>query len=94
MPRFSTLAGFQRFILSPREWNPAGRTIGSFTETWIYTDRLIQFRLKSRSSKNGLYEGTAVLKQSAFGIAPVRIAGGTVKLKDEVKIAFSIALLN
>ncbi len=44
--------------------------------------------------KNGLYKGTVVLKQSAFGISPVRIAGGAVKLKDELKIAFSIALLN
>ena len=43
--------------------------------------------------KNGLYEGTAVLKQSAFGIKPVRTAGGTVKIKDEIKVAFSIALL-
>jgi hypothetical protein len=43
--------------------------------------------------KNGLYEGTAMLKQSAFGIKPVRTAGGTVKIKDEIKVAFSIALL-
>jgi polyisoprenoid-binding protein YceI len=43
--------------------------------------------------KDGLYEGTAVLKQSAFGITPVRVAGGTVKVKDEIKVAFSIALL-
>ena len=43
--------------------------------------------------KAGLYEGTAVLKQSGFGITPVRVAGGTVKVKDEIKVAFSIALL-
>jgi len=43
--------------------------------------------------KDGLYEGTAVLKQSAFGIKPVKVAGGTVKVKDEIKVAFSIALL-
>jgi polyisoprenoid-binding protein YceI len=43
--------------------------------------------------KDGLYQGTAVLKQTGFGITPVKIAGGTVKVKDEVKVAFSIALL-
>jgi polyisoprenoid-binding protein YceI len=43
--------------------------------------------------KNGLYEGTAVLKQSGFGITPVTIAGGAVKVKDEIKVTFSIALL-
>jgi polyisoprenoid-binding protein YceI len=42
--------------------------------------------------KDGLYEGTAVLKQSEFGITPVRVAGGTVKVKDEIKVKFSIAL--
>jgi hypothetical protein len=30
------------------------------------------------------------LKQSAFGIEPIRIAGGTVKVKDEVKVEFDI----
>jgi polyisoprenoid-binding protein YceI len=42
--------------------------------------------------KDGLYQGTAVLKQSGFGITPVKIAGGTVKVKDEIKVVFSIAL--
>ena len=44
--------------------------------------------------KDGLYQGSAVLKQTEFGITPVKVAGGTVKVKDEVKVAFSIALLN
>jgi polyisoprenoid-binding protein YceI len=44
--------------------------------------------------KDGLYQGAAELKQTGFGITPVKVAGGTVKVKDEVKIAFSIALLN
>jgi polyisoprenoid-binding protein YceI len=43
--------------------------------------------------KDGLYQGTAMLKQTGFGITPVKIAGGTVKVKDEVKVAFSIALV-
>ena len=44
--------------------------------------------------KDGLYQGSAVLKQTGFGITPIKVAGGTVKVKDEVKVAFSIALLN
>ena len=36
------------------------------------------------------YSGTASLKQSDYGIKPVRIAGGTVKVKDEIKIDFQI----
>jgi polyisoprenoid-binding protein YceI len=44
--------------------------------------------------KDGLYQGSVVLKQTGFGITPVKVAGGTVKVKDEVKVAFSIALQN
>ena len=40
--------------------------------------------------QDGHYRGSASLKQTAFGITPVRIAGGTVKVKDEVKIEFDI----
>jgi polyisoprenoid-binding protein YceI len=42
--------------------------------------------------KGGLYTGSTVLKQSDFGITPVKVAGGAVKVKDEIKVAFSIAL--
>ena len=44
--------------------------------------------------KDGLFQGTAVLKQTGFGITPVKVAGGTVKVKDEVKVTFSIAVMN
>jgi hypothetical protein len=40
---------------------------------------------------NGRYHGDAVLKQRDFGITPVSVAGGTVKVKDELKIEFDIA---
>jgi polyisoprenoid-binding protein YceI len=39
------------------------------------------------------YRGSASLKQTDFGITPVTVAGGTVKVKDEVKIEFEIALV-
>ena len=43
--------------------------------------------------KDGSYRGAATLKQTEFGITPVTIAGGTVKVKDEIKVEFSINLL-
>jgi polyisoprenoid-binding protein YceI len=36
------------------------------------------------------YVGTAKLKQSDYGMTPVSVAGGTIKVKDEVKIEFNI----
>jgi hypothetical protein len=33
-----------------------------------------------------------MVRQSAFGITPIKIAGGTVRVKDDVKVAFDIVL--
>jgi hypothetical protein len=40
----------------------------------------------------GEYRGEATIRQSDFGIMPIRVGGGAVKVKDEVKIEFAIAL--
>ena len=39
---------------------------------------------------NGTYAGEVRIKQTQFGIKPVNVAGGTVKVKDELKIEFVI----
>jgi polyisoprenoid-binding protein YceI len=43
--------------------------------------------------KDARYRGSTTLKQTDFGITPVTVAGGTVKVKDEVKIDFEIAVM-
>jgi polyisoprenoid-binding protein YceI len=43
--------------------------------------------------KDARYRGSATLKQTDFGITPVTVAGGTVKVKDEVKVEFDIAVV-
>jgi len=37
------------------------------------------------NAQDGRYRGSTTLKQTDFGIALVNVAGGTVKVKDEVK---------
>ncbi len=44
------------------------------------------------SERAGHYVGNSRLKQTDFGITPVRIAGGTVRVKDEIRIEFDIQL--
>ena len=39
---------------------------------------------------NGHYTASASFKQSAFGIVPVTAGGGTVKVKDELRLEFEI----
>ncbi len=40
----------------------------------------------------GHYAGSARVKQTDFGIKPIKVAGGTVKVKDELRIDFDIQL--
>ncbi len=46
--------------------------------------------LVSVTGSGGHYRGSCTFKQRTFGIQPVSIAGGTIKVKDEVKIEFEI----
>ena len=38
------------------------------------------------------FKGSVMVRQTTFGITPIKIAGGTVKVKDDVKVAFDIEL--
>jgi polyisoprenoid-binding protein YceI len=40
--------------------------------------------------ENGHYRGTAELKQRDFGIEPISVGGGTVKVKDGLRVEFEI----
>ena len=44
----------------------------------------------SIARQEGRYRGSAAVKQRDFGIQPISIAGGTVKVKDEIKVEFDI----
>jgi polyisoprenoid-binding protein YceI len=42
------------------------------------------------SSGSDRYHGQTKLKQTDFGIQPVSVAGGTIKVKDEIEIEFDV----
>ena len=64
-------------------WTVSGRlTIRGVT-------RVISFPV---TRVNGRYHGDARIQQRDFGIEPIRIAGGTVQVKNELKIEFDIAV--
>jgi len=65
----------------PDRWTVTGRL------TLHGQTRSVTFPVARRE---GRYRGTATLKQRDFGIQPISIAGGTVKVKDEVKVEFDI----
>ena len=40
--------------------------------------------------QGGHYRGSADLKQKDFGITPITVGGGAVKVKDELRVEFDI----
>jgi len=42
--------------------------------------------------KGGHYTGASRFKQTTFGIKPIKVAGGTVRVKDEIRIEFDIQM--
>lgn len=65
----------------PDRWNVTGRlTIHGQTRATTFPV----------TRANGRYRGTVMLKQRDFGIQPISLFGGTVKVKDELKVAFDI----
>ena len=41
-------------------------------------------------ARNGHYQGAAQLKQRDFGIEPIVVGGGAIKVKDELRVEFDI----
>ena len=48
---------------------------------------IVETRLES-----GHYRGRVSLKQTDYGITPIRVAGGTVNVRDELQIDFDVTL--
>jgi hypothetical protein len=46
----------------------------------------------SVARENGRYTGSTTLRQSDFAITPISIAGGAVKVKDEIAVEFAIVM--
>jgi len=46
------------------------------------------------TERDGHYAGTCRFKLTEFGIKPIKAAGGTVRVKDEVQVEFDVQLLH
>jgi len=77
-----TFASTKILPTGPDKWQVTGQlTLHGHVQT-------IAFAVARASGK---YRGQVALKQHDFGIEPIKIAGGTVRVKDEVTIQFEIA---
>ena len=103
----STRAEVQNNMLSSQVLDAARYPEISFESTGIQSDKTGVYSVSGnltlhgqthpvtvsvRTAGSGKYEGSVKLRQTAFGIQPISIGGGAVKVKDEVDIAFTIVL--
>lgn len=52
----------------------------------------VPVRSRPHNTTGFVFEGSFTVKQTDFGMTPVTVAGGTVRVKDEMKIAFRVAV--
>ena len=88
-PEVLDTARFPSIAFASSAITPAG------TDRWTVAGRLtihgqshdVTF---AATRANGRYRGSVAVKQRDFGITPISIAGGSVKVKDEIKVEFDI----
>jgi hypothetical protein len=89
-PQVLDVATFPEIAFASTAVEPEG------ADRWQVTGRLtihgqerpIRFAVTRMNSK---YRGEVTIKQRDFGIEPIKVAGGTVKVKDELKVQFEVA---
>ena len=62
---------------------------GRLTPHGVEKPIYLQIRLTTRGRELRA-EGEVSLLQSDFGITPIRVGGGTVKVKDKIRIRFDV----
>jgi len=88
-PKVLDTARFSEIHFHSTALEPAG------AGRWIVTGDLAlhgqthPVKLEVRA-QNGHYQGTAELKQKDFGIEPIVVGGGAVKVKNELRVEFDI----
>ena len=95
----------QQRMLSPDVLDPNRYPTIEFRSTHVEPNGANQWLVQGQLTLHGMtrpisfpverganepYTGAVTLKQTDFGMAPITIAGGTVKVKDEVRVEFVI----
>jgi polyisoprenoid-binding protein YceI len=80
-----------RFVSTAITPQDSGRYLVRGDLTIHGTTRPVEFPVTLANSR---YTGSVKLKQTDFGISPVSIAGGAVKVKDVIEVLFEIVSLN
>ena len=88
-PEVLDVAKFPEIAFASTTIEPSG------TDRWQVTGRLtIHGQMRTTTFPvarvNAKYRGEVAIKQRDFGIEPIKVAGGAVKVKDELRVQFEI----
>lgn len=90
-PQVLDAARYPEIVFRSTEVQPAGTGVWTVHGDLALHGQIRPVIVEVREA-GGHYVGTARLKQTDFGITPVKIAGGTIRVKDEVLVEFDIQL--
>ena len=90
-PKVLDVVQYPEILFRSDESDPAG------TDSWRVRGNLtLHGQVRSVAvevrERGGHYVGSSRLKQTDFGITPIKVAGGTVQVKNEIEIEFDIQL--
>ena len=88
-PKVLDVARFPEIHFRSSVVEPAGNGRWSVTGDLSLHGQTHPVKLEVRA-QNGHYQGTAELKQKDFGIEPIVVGGGAVKVKNELRVEFDI----
>jgi polyisoprenoid-binding protein YceI len=89
-PKVLDTAHFPEIHFRSKSVEPAGDGRWTVSGDLTLHGQTHSVKLEVRA-QNGRYQGMAELKQKDFGIEPIVVGGGTVKVKNEVQVEFDIA---
>ena len=90
-PEVLDVAHYPEIVFQSTRAEPAGtdswRVHGNLTLHGQTHPVIVEVR-----NNGGHYTGASRFKQTTFGIKPIKVAGGTVRVKDEIRIEFDIQM--
>ena len=86
----TTAASIAQSAVAGADVETATPTNAARTSTCRLPDGVTRSTTFTVERRNEGYVGSVALRQSEFGIPPISIAGGSIKVKDEIRVEFEI----
>lgn len=90
-PQVLDVAKYPAITFQSTSIDPSGKGTWSVTGNLQLHGQTHSTTFRVQSDGTCHFMGSTTVRQTAFGITPIKIAGGTVSVKDDVRVDFDIA---